>query len=119
MALNEADLPQSGELALQRLKQEQRATEAGIGALQAFGFLGSLGRWLQPGAEEQERRVTVPLISSCLAEVTYDRDGGTLLCVFTDGGSHIYAGVPETVFQELIDAPSVGTYFNLNVRNVF
>mgnify|MGYP005995576981 FL=1 len=44
-------------------------------------------------------------------------DDGELLITFQDGRQHTYFGVPQRVFEELIDAGSVGAYFNAYVRD--
>ncbi len=44
-------------------------------------------------------------------------DDGELMITFQDGRRHSYSGVPQRVFEELIDAGSVGAYFNAYVRD--
>ena len=44
-------------------------------------------------------------------------DNGELRITFQDGRQHSYFGVPQRVFEEMIDAGSVGAYFNAFVRD--
>ena len=53
--------------------------------------------------------------SSALERVVWDE--GELEITFQDGRRHSYFGVPQRVFEELIDASSVGAYFNVYVRD--
>jgi len=57
-----------------------------------------------------------PVISKDLAEVGYDPTTSTLGVRFLKGGEYHYSGVPEQVWQELMNAPSKGQYFNLCVK---
>lgn len=57
--------------------------------------------------------------SSNLASVGYDVDSLTLEVEFINGGIYQYYDVPEYVFEELLNANSVGSYFNTNVRNSY
>jgi lysyl-tRNA synthetase class 2 len=58
------------------------------------------------------------LNSSVLAAAAYATDG-TLELRFRRGTVYRYFTVPAAVFQDLIDAPSKGSYFNRNIRNRF
>ncbi|WLO85518.1 KTSC domain-containing protein [Pantoea agglomerans] len=55
--------------------------------------------------------------SSNLASVGYDADTLTLEVEFLNGTVYQYYDVPEGVFEELLNAGSVGSYFSHNVRN--
>ncbi|WP_418156807.1 KTSC domain-containing protein [Pantoea agglomerans] len=55
--------------------------------------------------------------SSNLASVGYDADTLTLEVEFSNGTVYQYYDVPEGVFEELLNAGSVGSYFSHNVRN--
>jgi hypothetical protein len=52
--------------------------------------------------------------SSNLKSVGYEN--GILEVEFHNGGIYQYHGVPESVFHELMNAPSRGSYFHWNVR---
>lgn len=55
--------------------------------------------------------------SSVLVSVGYDRDTRVLETELESGRVYRYFDVPESVFLELMAADSLGTYYNLNIRN--
>ena len=55
------------------------------------------------------------LDSSAIGAAVWDE--GELRITFQDGRQHSYFGVPQRVFEELIDAGSVGAYFNAYIRD--
>ena len=59
----------------------------------------------------------IPVASSDLAAVGYE--SGALYVSFHSGGTYRYAGVPESVYRELMAAPSHGRYFHQFIRNSF
>jgi hypothetical protein len=58
-----------------------------------------------------------PVNSSALVSVGYDRDGLVLETELTSGAIYQYFDVPESVFLELMNADSLGKYYNKNIRN--
>lgn len=57
---------------------------------------------------------TVPMvlvISSVLEAVGFDAERSELHVRFRDGGTYVYADVPERVFRELLEAGSKGGFF--------
>jgi len=48
--------------------------------------------------------------SSMIQAVGYDEDAKTLQVVFNSGKSYQYQEVPKTVYQELLQAASKGSY---------
>lgn len=58
----------------------------------------------------------VPVESSHLASVGYDSASSTLEIEFRKGSIYQYFGVPEHVHQDLMTAPSKGTYFDRNIK---
>ena len=56
--------------------------------------------------------------SSLLSSIGYSIDA-TLELEFRSGAIYRYFAVPQTVFERLIAAESMGAYFNRNVRNRF
>jgi hypothetical protein len=65
-----------------------------------------------------EHRLYTTLDSSLLKAATYSPDE-TLQLEFRTGPVYLYFGVPSTIFQNLIAAPSKGAYFTRNVRDSF
>jgi len=57
-----------------------------------------------------------PTTSSSVASLGYDPSAMTLEVEFRNGSVYQYFDVPETVYQELMSASSVGTYLNQNIR---
>lgn len=61
-------------------------------------------------------RISTP-DSSCFSEIGYDANSGTLLVTFRDSDvSYIYDEVPQRVWNALVDADSMGTYYNKNIK---
>lgn len=57
--------------------------------------------------------------SSNLASVGYDATAETLEVEFKSGLIYQYYNVPQIMFDQLLQAPSVGTFFNANIKNVY
>jgi KTSC domain len=56
----------------------------------------------------------VPVDSSVIEEVGFE--AGELVVKFRDGGTYVYSVVPESVFQSLLGAESIGSFFNREIR---
>ena len=61
----------------------------------------------------------IPVESTTLAALAYDRSRQQLELEFHNGSVYHYRGVPERTYQELSQAPSKGQYFNRNIRGQF
>ena len=61
----------------------------------------------------------VPVSSSNLAAVGYDPPTETLRVEFLNGSLYEYKAVPQGVYDELMAAPSHGSYFNRFIRNSY
>lgn len=57
-----------------------------------------------------------PVSSSSISEVGYDESSSTLAVRFQNGSEYHYFGVPESEFQALRLAASVGTYLNTQIK---
>lgn len=57
--------------------------------------------------------------SSNLEQVGYDADEMELHVIFKDGSHYVYASVPEGIFDDLLEAPSKGSYLNREVKGVY
>ena len=57
-----------------------------------------------------------PVQSSSVSSVGYDRDSSTLELEFLNGSVYQYFGVPESIFNGLINAPSKGTFLDQFVK---
>jgi hypothetical protein len=61
--------------------------------------------------------VLVPVNSSAIRAVSYD--GYTLTVEFHTGRTYDHPGVPYSVYLELMNASSMGRYYNQNVRGKY
>lgn len=61
----------------------------------------------------------IPVDSSNVAEVGYDINSQTVYVKFLNQTLYIYKGVPEPEFENLKNAPSVGSYLHRNFKNVY
>jgi hypothetical protein len=57
--------------------------------------------------------------SSSLRSLGYDPRSQTLEIEFHSGSVYQYFGVPRTVLEEMLAQPSLGTYFNAEIRDVY
>lgn len=58
----------------------------------------------------------IPVESSNLASVGYDKDSSTLEVEFQNGAIYQYFGVPEIEYSGLMKAASKGSYLNQNIK---
>ncbi|MGD1088345.1 MAG: KTSC domain-containing protein [Verrucomicrobiota bacterium] len=56
----------------------------------------------------------IPLNSSAIRAVGYD--GYTLTVEFHNGHIYDHPGIPYAVYVEFMNAPSLGHYYNQNIR---
>jgi hypothetical protein len=61
----------------------------------------------------------VTVKSSVLAQVQFLERSNILKVVFHTGRVYRYFMVPRRVYEELIEADSIGRYFNLEVKDCF
>ena len=57
--------------------------------------------------------------SSCFSKIGYSEAHETLVLVFRNGGTYLYTGVPDAVWQSFRAADSLGRYFNTKIKGVF
>jgi hypothetical protein len=58
--------------------------------------------------------------STALEQVGYDPDRRCLRAKFRDSGrTYVYSEVPQEVYDSLLFAESVGTFFNENIRDCY
>jgi hypothetical protein len=58
----------------------------------------------------------LPVQSSNLSSVGYDPDSLTLEIGFNNGGIYQYSGVPQEVYEGLMNAGSKGTFFHQFIK---
>lgn len=61
----------------------------------------------------------IPVQSSSIYEVGYEEDTQLLYIRFHGNKTYSYNGVSAMEFDMLLGAPSVGVYFNRNIRNIY
>lgn len=61
----------------------------------------------------------IPVISSNVAELGYDESNQVVYVRFINGTTYIYKGVAEYEFENLKNAPSIGSYLHRNFKNVY
>lgn len=61
----------------------------------------------------------VMVSSSNVEAIGYDRDTRELWVRFLGGGTYVYSGVDERTHQELVSAPSIGSYLNRVIKGTF
>ena len=59
----------------------------------------------------------IPVSSSDISSVGYEN--GILYIQFHSGGMYSYSGVPASVYQNLMSAPSKGRYFHANIKGIY
>lgn len=57
--------------------------------------------------------------SSSIASIGYSPDSETLEVEFKNQTIYEYYNVPQVIFDQLMAAPSIGSYFSTNIRNIF
>lgn len=61
----------------------------------------------------------LPVASSMINSVGYDAETQTLDVEFKDGRVYSYGGVPQSEYDNMMSAQSVGKYFAQNIKNVY
>ncbi|MFB7667450.1 KTSC domain-containing protein [Kitasatospora sp. NPDC056138] len=56
------------------------------------------------------------VVSSCLRSVGHDAEADVLEIEFVSGAVYRYTAVPRRVHRELLEASSLGGYFNREIR---
>ncbi|KAA6340498.1 hypothetical protein EZS27_011643 [termite gut metagenome] len=60
-----------------------------------------------------------PVSSSNIGSIGYDEQNQIVYVRFLNDSIYIYKGVPEFEFQNLLEAPSHGSYLHRNFKNVY
>lgn len=61
----------------------------------------------------------IPVDSSNIAAIGYNAENGTLKIQFNNGRAYEYYGVPESEFNNLLNAGSKGQYANQNIYKAY
>lgn len=57
--------------------------------------------------------------SSNIEAIGYEDDSNELHVQFLSGGYYIYHNVPRVIYDEMINAPSKGSFLNREIRNIY
>lgn len=57
--------------------------------------------------------------SSNISSIGYDSSSSVLEIEFLSGGIYQYFGVPETEYNNLMNASSIGSYFAQNIKDKY
>ena len=57
--------------------------------------------------------------SSSIAAVGYDSEKNEMEVLFKGGGLYRYKKVPQHIFENMLNASSIGHYFHVNVKNFY
>lgn len=60
-----------------------------------------------------------PVSSSNIAELGYDEENEIVYVRFLNNTLYIYKGVSHVEYDNLFNAPSIGSYLNRNYKNVY
>lgn len=61
----------------------------------------------------------IPVSSSNIGSIGYDDQNQEVYVRFLNGSLYVYKGVPAHEYQNLMEAPSHGSYLNSNFKNVY
>lgn len=61
----------------------------------------------------------IQVVSTNLSKVGYDEENEILLIIFNSGSAYEFQKVPRDIYNNLLQAPSIGNFFNKYVRKSF
>lgn len=61
----------------------------------------------------------LPVSSSNIASIGYSEENQEVYVQFLNGSIYVYKGVPQHEFENLREAPSLGSYLHRNYKNVY
>lgn len=61
----------------------------------------------------------IPVSSSNIESIGYDEQNEQVYVRFLNGSLYVYKSVPLHEFENLRDAPSLGSYLHRNYKNVY
>lgn len=61
----------------------------------------------------------IPVSSSNIESIGYDEGSQEVYVRFLNTSLYVYRGVPQHEFENLRDAPSLGSYLHRNYKNVY
>ena len=64
-------------------------------------------------------RLQAPMRSSAITRVEYDTDSQELLVTFPSGQTYSHLGVPQDVYDGLVQAQSAGRYYHAVIKGIY
>lgn len=61
----------------------------------------------------------LPVSSSNIESIGYDQENQEVYILFINRSTYVYKGVPQHEYENLRDAPSLGSYLHRNYKNVY
>jgi KTSC domain len=61
----------------------------------------------------------IPVVSSNIESIGYDAENEMVYVRFLNASTYAYKGVPQHEFDNLLHAPSLGSYMHRNYKNVY
>ena len=61
----------------------------------------------------------IPVSSSNIESIGYDEQNQQVYVRFLNGSLYVYKGVPPHEYQNLMEAPSQGSYLHRSFKNVY
>lgn len=61
----------------------------------------------------------LPVSSSNIESIGYNEQDQEVFVRFLNGSVYVYKGVPQHEYENLRDAPSLGSYLHRNYKNVY
>lgn len=80
---------------------------------------GMLGATNKDYSEKENAMEMTPVASSLLKSVGYNDEKEELHVEFLKGGEYLYRGVTWPVFEAMLEAQSVGSFFLRNVKGQY
>ena len=61
----------------------------------------------------------IPIASSAFLGVDYNPETRTLTVYFRNGRNYVHHGVPESVYEQFINSPSKGRFYNQYIKGIY
>lgn len=70
-------------------------------------------------SETTSGRITHVFVSSAISFIDYDIATQELSVTFRNGGPYVFTGVPQSLIEGWVAAPSAGSYYNRFIRGSY
>lgn len=59
----------------------------------------------------------IPVKSSAISNIGYDSDTKQMKITFKQGNTYDYCNVPQNIFDEFLNASSIGVYYSAHIKD--